>query len=346
MDTPNADAAPAPRRFGKRIVSAMSISYLIVALTLCVLRFATGDRLWVVLLATHLAHLWLWPAPFCALIAWRLHSRVAVIGALILSSVLVHDCGVWFLPARVRPRPNARAELRVLSWNLGLDYVDIDQVEAEIRRLHPDLILFQEPNADAFASLTRRFATAYPEGGLLAASRRIESKAWMSRRKPRSVALAIEAFGATSTNPRGELVFDFDGAPLHITNVHTSAMIAKEGTGWWSVPGWLAVADQCARRGSSLVAGDFNSTPNSPFIREWMKRGLQDCQREAGAGPGFSFPVAGSFRGIPIGPLVRIDYIWHTADLECLAIEVGAAGGSDHLPLLGVFRRSASRSGD
>jgi endonuclease/exonuclease/phosphatase (EEP) superfamily protein YafD len=30
----------------------------------------------------------------------------------------------------------------------------------------------------------------------------------------------------------------------------------------------------------------------------------------------------------------RIDYVWHTDGLLALAAEVGAAGGSDHLPVL------------
>ena len=33
-------------------------------------------------------------------------------------------------------------------------------------------------------------------------------------------------------------------------------------------------------------------------------------------------------------PVLRVDYIWHTAELTTLAAWVGGNAGSDHLPVL------------
>ena len=57
-----------------------------------------------------------------------------------------------------------------------------------------------------------------------------------------------------------------------------------------------------------------------------------------GPGPGGPGPVAEAI-GLPrvIQPLLRIDYIWHSADLRPTAANVGEAIGSDHLPVTVVF---------
>jgi endonuclease/exonuclease/phosphatase family metal-dependent hydrolase len=41
----------------------------------------------------------------------------------------------------------------------------------------------------------------------------------------------------------------------------------------------------------------------------------------------------GRFLHLPLPPLVRIDYVWHTPDLRALRCQTGPDGGSDHLPL-------------
>ncbi|MCY3916530.1 MAG: endonuclease/exonuclease/phosphatase family protein [Chloroflexi bacterium] len=86
-----------------------------------------------------------------------------------------------------------------------------------------------------------------------------------------------------------------------------------------------------------VVAGDFNMSDAS-LIYDEVAAQMQDAWRGAGVGAGRTWPVAEAI-GLPrvIQPLLRIDYIWHSADLRPTAATVGEAIGSDHLPVTVVF---------
>ena len=63
-----------------------------------------------------------------------------------------------------------------------------------------------------------------------------------------------------------------------------------------------------------------------------MAQILSDSWRERGFGLGFTDPATRD--RFPF-PLVRGDYIWHTAGLQTISIQVWPdGGGSDHFPIL------------
>jgi vancomycin resistance protein VanJ len=82
----------------------------------------------------------------------------------------------------------------------------------------------------------------------------------------------------------------------------------------------------------TVLLGDFNMTEQNPHYAVLAKAGLTDAYREAGQGPGNTFPLRWGL--LPLIPLVRIDYIWHSAPLRAVGAKVGADAGSDHLPVL------------
>ena len=86
-----------------------------------------------------------------------------------------------------------------------------------------------------------------------------------------------------------------------------------------------------------LLVGDFNMSDASLIYAEIAAQ-LGDAWRDAGVGAGRTWPVADVI-GWPrvIQPLLRIDYIWHSAELRAVAATVGAAIGSDHLPVKAVL---------
>jgi endonuclease/exonuclease/phosphatase (EEP) superfamily protein YafD len=94
------------------------------------------------------------------------------------------------------------------------------------------------------------------------------------------------------------------------------------------------LAERARASAPSLLVGDFNKTPYSLLHRRLRRRGLRDAFREVGRGCGFTFPVFGRYKRIPLPPLVRIDYVWHTSDLRAILCRTGPDGGSDHLPLV------------
>lgn len=83
-------------------------------------------------------------------------------------------------------------------------------------------------------------------------------------------------------------------------------------------------------------------TPRHSRYAAMLAVGLVDAHRAAGLGHGATFPLRpGRTRRlnhrlswVPLPPLVRLDDVWRTPDLSTLAAWVGAAAGSDHLPVL------------
>lgn len=90
-------------------------------------------------------------------------------------------------------------------------------------------------------------------------------------------------------------------------------------------------------RGSTIVAGDFNSTPWSFSLRRQDRRfGLE---RRTRALP--SWPAAKVSRykiGLPF-PVLPIDHVYAGSDWKTVSVERGPALGSDHFPIVVTLRR-------
>lgn len=93
-----------------------------------------------------------------------------------------------------------------------------------------------------------------------------------------------------------------------------------------------------------IVAGDFNLSDAS-LIYDAVAAQMNDAWRAAGVGAGRTWPVAEAI-GLPrvIQPLLRIDYIWHSAALRPTAAAVGENIGSDHLPVTVAFEWNSGSS--
>ena len=91
-----------------------------------------------------------------------------------------------------------------------------------------------------------------------------------------------------------------------------------------------------------IVAGDFNMSDSS-LIYDEVAALMHDGWRGAGLGAGRTWPVAEAV-GWPrvVQPLLRIDYVWHSAALRPTAATVGEAIGSDHLPVTVEFEWRSS----
>ncbi len=94
----------------------------------------------------------------------------------------------------------------------------------------------------------------------------------------------------------------------------------------------------------AILLGDFNMTEQHAHYTHLETAGLVDAFGLAGAGPrstlptrvGYSDRFKHSFRWARLVPVVRVDYIWLTADMAVETAWVGRDVGSDHLP---VFAR-------
>jgi vancomycin resistance protein VanJ len=99
----------------------------------------------------------------------------------------------------------------------------------------------------------------------------------------------------------------------------------------------------------AVLLTDFNRVGWQAAYRQLRGAGLIDAFGAAGRGMGFTLPTRVShlaYRGHPLGdlplpPLLRVDYVWHTAHFRTLASWIGGNAGSDHLPVLAELARVA-----
>ncbi|TMR99793.1 endonuclease/exonuclease/phosphatase family protein [Nonomuraea basaltis] len=73
-----------------------------------------------------------------------------------------------------------------------------------------------------------------------------------------------------------------------------------------------------------VLTGDLNARPDAPEIRA-LSESLTDAWPRAGAGDGYTYPVA--------VPSARIDYVFTSADVRVKSATVATSDASDHLPL-------------
>ncbi len=326
MSEPEPEQPRAVQRFFQRAVTTYVVFALVGSLlSLCGAWLATGFDAGL--------HVFLAPAPLLAIYAfaskrWRLAAICAV-----LSLYFGWCTSGWLLPSPERVEGPTDESLVVLTWNLGLETCDPLAVAREILSLEPDIAFFQEANADKAEVLFEALAEAYPHRQHFPHD--LFSKAFVSRIEP----LSAELVSPPDTKNFLELSLMFDGALLSFTSMHTNKGFALRGRNWFGYERMLEQIRLAASRPTNIVLGDFNLTERNAVYRDIRDTGLVDSYRELHSGPGFTFPTFGRYHGLPLPPLLRIDYIWRTRDLRCLSIERTAPAESDHCGLVARFSR-------
>jgi endonuclease/exonuclease/phosphatase family metal-dependent hydrolase len=80
---------------------------------------------------------------------------------------------------------------------------------------------------------------------------------------------------------------------------------------------------------SSILLGDMNAEPDSTEMKMVAEAGLLDAWDGAGVGSGYTFSST--------DPVKRIDWIWHSDNLQPLVVQVVQTQASDHMPVLATF---------
>lgn len=78
-----------------------------------------------------------------------------------------------------------------------------------------------------------------------------------------------------------------------------------------------------------IVCGDINETPSS-FVFDKVKGDLKDGFKEAGKGFGATYKK--------LFGIIRVDYIFHSSDFECVNYLIEKAHYSDHNPVFGFYK--------
>jgi vancomycin resistance protein VanJ len=339
MTTASTVTAPRRRRLLNRrmirVLVALSIDLYGAGIVLYVLlRLLTAERLWPVALLNNVIAWVLLPAlPLAALMAALRHWKRAAltgIGALTFSALY----GGLFLPSlqpnRACAADSACRSLRIMTYNLAADSAPPERVAAAIRASGADIVGLQELGPAQAAEIERSLADIYPYRLLYGEG--VPGKGFLSRYP---ILESSPPFYIRSAHPHLMVVVDVDGIPLTVLVAHP---VRPRLVRWrymadpTALPDIQTLAMMAAHAESSILMGDFNTTDQTSHYAVLREAGLIDTFREAGWGLGPTFPTRWS--RIPFPPLVRIDFIWHTAHLRATRAWVGDNAGSDHLPVL------------
>ncbi len=234
--------------------------------------------------------------------------------------------------------------LTFLTFNLADGLAPPDQVVRFLRQSGADVIGLQEvaePQADAIAWRLRDvypYQVLHPFG--------IAGKGLLSRfpvREPELLPLfpARPDIAAIIEAPGGSFVtIVAHPPPPRYRGTHRLRHNAARHA---QIDALLEVA---LRGEPTVLLGDLNLTDRHRVHRRLRAAGLIDAFAVAGRGRGATLPtyvarwaqVSNPLGRLPLIPVLRVDYIWHTPHFRTIAAWRGEHAGSDHLP---VFTRLA-----
>lgn len=242
------------------------------------------------------------------------------------------------------PPDTRRRSLSLLTFNLLNQPRALTPVFGLIQREGPDLLLLQECIPSHAAQLERGLADTFPYRLWLPAQE-YGMGFGIASRLPFALTgfwqfPGFEPFAAGITLSPSPVPLDiycvqFISPTNEVRREGPTALLRlRERQIDW-------VLAEIARRGSpALVAGDWNTTEGSDAYRRAAAT-LTDGWREAGRGPGWSWPRSlNPFVDRATPPLLRLDYVMHTGGRFGPGLSVAGMRvireplGSDHCPLL------------
>jgi endonuclease/exonuclease/phosphatase (EEP) superfamily protein YafD len=278
------------------------------------------------------------PLPVLLLAALVLRARVALVLLLVPLGAFLWTYGPQLLPQT--PASASGPRLRVLTFNAGGNVGGGGQepLLRAIQAVDADLVALQEVPPATEDALPAALAAVYPYS--VGTTDTLVLSRW-----PLQARGEFRLQDAAYLAQQVEVTMG-DRTLLH-TNVHVTRpsyrvrwrrglvpLVRGFSPGWRDAQVEDLVARVDAADGPRLLTGDFNETEWS-YPYERLHSVLGDSFREAGAGFGHTYPSHLRWGDWTLSiPLVRIDYVFHSAELVALHAAVGPDGGSDHLPVV------------
>ncbi len=270
-----------------------------------------------------------------------LRTRTALATLALLAALFLWANPVLPPVAALLPAKASGATVTTMTFNLGWTLTPPQLLAQTIAAAQADIVAVQEMTADSAAVLGSELATLYPYQIL---DPSIGTTGLLSKLP----ILSYQWLNSPGGRPFLHAVVDRQGVELHVFAVH----LLTPGILWWPslhLPRGLietslerevaALRQQVAAVTEPvIVLGDFNMSDQSRAYSA-LTTSLQDSFREAGIGMGRTFPNNLRLGRVRVpGPLVRIDYVFHSPHLRATSATVNCIEGqSDHCALVVVL---------
>ncbi len=294
------------------------------------LRVFWFDAHWLLALLNDNALFWFAPLPFAFLYALGQREYALAFALALPGLVFLKMYGARFLPRA--PAPPARRPLRVTSFNMHYQNWNLDAFARALETAQPDVVGLQEVSAPNRAFIEARLAAQFPYR-VYQPIVKTHAVALLSRYPLDDVALLAPtvARGLRATvhlpNARVSVIVAHLAPPNMLTHpLREFAPLARARFTARRAEAELLRDLGAAERAPAVLLGDCNLSDTSKTYRT-IALTWRDSFLERGWGLGLSLKIFLPF------PLLRYDYIWHTAALRALDFHIGADGGSDHLPV-------------
>ena len=332
-----------------RVLTAASWIYLVILFTWLGFNIFTGDRFVIIAMIGFLAVYLFFPLLLVLLAAIACKNRWLGVGFLVGALAFFWLWGAQLIPSTPRnlvDQPTlTMMTYNVLAWHDHYEPI-LDTIQAE----NPDIVFLQELNTNLAKILEQELIETYPHQELVPAD------------NPTGIGV-ISKYPIRSTGE--DLPHRWLGGPqvlqlewndqLHlIVNLHmfsTNGIFPlNQAENSFRIREQQArlIEDLAHRSDSVIMAGDFNTSPNSEAYRIIISE-LTDAFRQVGFGLGHTFPGS----DIPesdrphIGDwyvprwLSRIDYVFYSDDWTAISIRTAKIDGvSDHRGVLAVLKRN------
>jgi endonuclease/exonuclease/phosphatase (EEP) superfamily protein YafD len=230
----------------------------------------------------------------------------------------------------------------VMTYNVGNGRASPVRLVKTLRACTADIVALQEVSDAQAQAIRDELSSCYPHQALFPGG--FAGKALLSR----FPILRAELLHIGPERPDLEAAVEIEGMALTLLNVHPPPPRVRRFSLRFDPHTWKqieTVTSLALKKEPCILLGDFNLVDSGREYLHLHHSGLKDAFREAGKGRGLTLPrrigpwkrlllINRLIRWAPMPPLLRVDYIWHTADLAAEEAWVGEDAGSDHLPVL------------
>ena len=300
--------------------------------------FLLGDHPWWMYVLNALSFYLFVPCLLVLPVAWKMRRRATWVAVLLVFLLAIFFYGRQFIPWRAALPSSAGHALTVMTYNvLGFNFHTKEVTDA-ILASGADVISLQELNPQVAQAIRDDLSGTYPYQQLDAQDSVFGSG--VISRYP--LHLTGETLSGGWVGTPQILSLTVDGKSITLINAH---VFASHPDFPEIMDASIAERERQARdikafavqhTGPLIVTMDFNSTPQNTSY-QIVSSALTDSWLEAGVGPGNTFPnfmPRGVRPRLPLW-LIRIDYVFHSAQLRAIDAQIGPEDGfSDHRPVI------------